>query len=102
MKIPESTPDHLEMVGIDHNDDDPIFLNEKDNGKLYIRAYTQCGYDSTDVNLEQLIDWLHKNRPELLAKPSPADVIPKIWRDAPCPHCSGTGNAGAWIAPSSE
>ena len=31
-----------------------------------------------------------------------AGGIPKVWRDAPCPHCSGTGNAGAWIAPSSE
>ncbi len=30
-----------------------------------------------------------------------AGGIPKVWRDAPCPHCSGTGNAGAWLAPDS-
>lgn len=27
-----------------------------------------------------------------------AGGVPKVWRDAPCPHCSGTGNAGDWVA----
>ena len=25
--------------------------------------------------------------------------VPKVFRDAPCPHCSGTGNDGSWVAP---
>jgi hypothetical protein len=27
--------------------------------------------------------------------------VPKVFRDAPCPHCSGTGNDGSWLTPDS-
>jgi hypothetical protein len=26
---------------------------------------------------------------------------PKVWRDATCQHCNGTGNGGAWLDPDS-
>lgn len=28
----------------------------------------------------------------------PCEVrVPKVFRDAPCPHCIGTGNDGSWV-----
>ena len=71
MELPHSTPDHLEMIGVKERCEEmPVFLNEMDS-VLYVRAYNQCGYDATDVNLSQLIKWLHENRPDLLVSALP-------------------------------
>ena len=45
-------------------------LQTKDNGRWVIMALNQGGFDSTSVDVVDLIAWLRANRPELL---TPAD-----------------------------
>jgi len=36
------------------------------NGRWVIKALNEGGYNSTEVDVLQMIDWLKKNRPDLL------------------------------------
>jgi lactam utilization protein B len=38
----------------------------RDTGRLVIRAYNKAGYNSTEVDLVQVIEWVKANMPELL------------------------------------
>jgi hypothetical protein len=43
----------------------PVYL-ETEKDRLVIGAYNEAGYNGTAVDLEQLIDWVARNKPELL------------------------------------
>lgn len=44
----------------------PVSLRASESGTLHVVAVNEGGYNSTRVDLLQLISWLRKNRPELL------------------------------------
>jgi hypothetical protein len=57
------------MEGVRNYDEDTPFLSTKvleDGSKrLTICAPTEGGYNCTDIDLLDLLDWVKKNRPEL-------------------------------------
>ena len=42
-------------------------INKKGCGRLVINAKNEAGYNSTEVDLLQLIEWIKANMPELIA-----------------------------------
>lgn len=59
----------VKMNGVRSYGDEPdVDLVEDGNtSRLVVRAYTESGYNWTDVDLLDLIAWLRANRPDLLA-----------------------------------
>lgn len=44
----------------------PVNLINNERGRLVIKAFNEGGYNSTEVDLIQLLEWILKNRPDLL------------------------------------
>ncbi len=44
---------------------EPVIIAEI-KGRLVIRAFNEGGYNCTDVDLLDVIDWVKQNKPELL------------------------------------
>jgi hypothetical protein len=44
----------------------PVKIAEFEDGRLVIEAINQEGYDSTSVDLLDVIAWVRENRPDLL------------------------------------
>lgn len=51
----------------------PVELAEEDDGRLVVRASNQAGFDSTCVDLLDLLAWLVKNRPDIILR-TPIEV----------------------------
>lgn len=57
------------MVGVkEYCEDLDVVLTTaySDRERLVIKAYNEAGYNSTEVDLVDVILWLRKNRPELM------------------------------------
>ena len=39
---------------------------EETNGRTVVRAVNEGGYNCTEVDIVQLLEWLKKNRPDLM------------------------------------
>lgn len=53
----------------DHNEGLEVEIEEKlvgDTKRLVIVALNQAGYDATEVDLLDVIEWVRENKPELL------------------------------------
>ena len=45
---------------------------EEDSNRWIVRAYNEGGHNCTEVDILDLVDWLRKNKPDLLQE-SPSD-----------------------------
>ncbi len=69
--------DKVVMEGVrEHAEDMPVKLAFK-HGRWIIDALNEGGYNGTEVDLIDLIEWLRKHRPELLAFPQTGDTPPE-------------------------
>jgi hypothetical protein len=75
-------PVNIRLVGVrEYGEGQPVSLvADKDNPRLCIVAVNEGGHNSTSVDLLDLIQWVHANRPELLtpqplAGPQPGDIV---------------------------
>ncbi len=72
----------IEMVGVtEYCENIPVYLTDTTgiyeylvdksewagNGRLVIKAINEGGYNSTQIDVLELIQWLKDNRPDLLA-----------------------------------
>ncbi len=73
--IDPETMVNCKMEGVmEYCENDPVFLLTREadefyqdgHGRLVISATNEGGYNSTQVDLLQLIQWIKNNRPELL------------------------------------
>ena len=54
------------MDGVrEYGEGDPVELNRGRDGRWVIRATNEGGYSATEVDLEDLLRWLHPRHPEL-------------------------------------
>jgi len=54
------------MEGVrDYAEDHPVYLDEEKN-RLVICAINEGGFNCTLVDIEDLINWLRENRPDIL------------------------------------
>lgn len=53
----------------EYSEEGPVFLNTRKDGRLSILAFNEGGYNSTEVDVLQLIACLKSNFPELIDKP---------------------------------
>jgi hypothetical protein len=62
-----------DMAGVRECAEDlfPVELWRNSEGILVIRAYNECGYRFTDLDLWSLINWLSKGRTHIRAAMSP-------------------------------
>lgn len=57
---------NITMNGVtEYNEGMEVSLSETD-GKLVIKALNEAGYNSTEVDLLQLLEWVKTNRPDLI------------------------------------
>ena len=62
------------MVGVtEHGEGMEVQLDYR-AGKPVIVALNECGYNSTEVDLIQVLEWAHKNMPEVYAAQAVFDV----------------------------
>lgn len=55
------------MDGVrEYGERSPVYFSERINGRPTIRAYNEGGYSCTDVDLIDVIQWVKKNRADLL------------------------------------
>lgn len=62
----ERSTDCIAVISDSGYDDKPIELH-RHNGRLVIVAYNQGGYDCTEVDLGNLLEWLNRH-PAILAE----------------------------------
>ena len=43
-----------------------LYPSKNGAGRLVIKALNECGHNSTEVDLVELLEWIKQNRPELL------------------------------------
>jgi hypothetical protein len=66
-KIEDGEKQCVEMEGVrEYIEVEPVKLVYNNAGHLVVQAINEGGYNSTEVDLLQLIQWLKTNRPELL------------------------------------
>lgn len=62
--------DDDDRVYLDHvreyNEDFDVRLETEANGRLVVVALNEGGHNGTRVDLVDLLDWLRRNRPDLL------------------------------------
>lgn len=49
-----------EMKGVrSSGDNEKAYICENNDGRLVIRTYTQSGFDCTEIDMLDLVNWLH-------------------------------------------
>ena len=62
------------MSGVtEYCEGDPVFLVQLETNRMAIKAFNEAGYNSTEVDLIELIRWIKTNMPELLSNEGCAD-----------------------------
>ena len=57
----------IKMEGVrEYAEEMSVELGTHKNQRLIIKAYNEAGYNSTKVDLQDVVDWIRKNKPELL------------------------------------
>ncbi len=55
------------MKGVrEYNEEMEVCLVPMESGRLAIKAFNEGGFNSVQIDLEDVIVWLKKNRPDLL------------------------------------
>ncbi len=47
-------------------EDEPVYIHDVKGPEPFVVAYNEAGYNSTAVSLILVLDWVRKNRPDLL------------------------------------
>lgn len=50
----------------EYGDGLPVEISQHDNGRPVIVAYNEAGYNHTIVDLEDMLQWIASNMPEML------------------------------------
>jgi hypothetical protein len=57
------------MRGVtEDNEKKGVYLDERTEGQPEVVAYNEGGYNLTRVDLRELLEWLWKNRPEMMRR----------------------------------
>lgn len=65
--VVERAPRAIFMLDVwSSGDDPPLLETDEPTGRLVVVVTNQGGYDSTSIDLKELIGWLRKHMPEVL------------------------------------
>lgn len=58
--------ERIVMCGVtEYAEESDVKLVKKESGRYVVDATNEGGFNGTEVDLEQLLDWIAKNKPEI-------------------------------------
>ena len=66
--------DDVIMSGVTEYNEEMNVVLSKNKGKFVVEAKNECGYNSTSIDLDQLLKWVAINKPEYYMKYVDTDI----------------------------